>query len=98
MKWSALLLCLLPVLLFAKDRDSSAEKASCSRCHIPHVSDEKGPPRLRKPSEENCMSCHDGVIAEPFNGDLFGHAKLEDNDAQATCTSCHSPHAHIRLM
>jgi len=89
----ALLLCLLPVLAFASDRTSRSENSSCARCHVPHVSKLGIPPTVRKSSDDTCLSCHDGLIAIPFNSSSFGHVRLEDSDVQAKCTSCHRVHA-----
>ncbi len=91
MKRFALLLCLLPVLLFAKDGKASRGRATCGQCHITHVADTNAAPSLR-PRANECISCHDGMLASSFDRDALGHAMAGYAESEASCSSCHDPH------
>ncbi|MGK5084186.1 cytochrome c3 family protein [Bdellovibrionota bacterium FG-1] len=60
---------------------------SCSQCHQMHSAE---PRQLRKTVSDLCISCH-GQARKP-KSHPFGFAKLDKNEVQVTCLSCHSVH------
>jgi DmsE family decaheme c-type cytochrome len=59
----------------------------CVKCHNPHANDNRFA-LLRKPVNELCASCHQGVMGA-FKSGLAAHPVKKD---AFFCTDCHNPH------
>lgn len=85
-----------PLITFS---DNSTFKGNCDKCHVPHGS--MFPPLLKKPKDELCLGCHDGVTRDG-NGDIIpdiktqyeaqGHRYKQYPTAKMYCAECHVPH------
>lgn len=69
----------------AKGGHPSVSAGTCTSCHSPHASWQKG--MLLAPQGKLCGACHSS-IGEKLKAAPVAHAPVKEGD----CTSCHDPH------